>query len=72
MDTTNAPTPVTKSANEPQELQLAASDTSRIRALRLTLILATLAIGAAVTTITFIWLEKGNTKQGQNAVSAKI
>lgn len=65
---TSVPAPVNETAKEPRELQLAASDTSRIKGLRLALILATLAIGAAVTTITFVWLKKANQKQSQNAV----
>jgi hypothetical protein len=49
------------SAKEAEEIQLAAAETSRIRFLRLALVLATLAIGAAATTLTFIWLKKGIT-----------
>lgn len=48
------------------------TDTTNAPTLRLALILATLAIGAAVTMLAFIWLKKGNTEQGQNVVRTEM
>lgn len=52
-----------------EDIQLAATETSRIRALRPILVIGTLAIGATVTTLTFLWLQKGMAEKGRTAVS---
>lgn len=53
---------------QPEEIQIAAAETTRIRALRPILVIGTLAIGATVTTLVFLWLQKGMAQKGQTAV----
>lgn len=57
-----------KNHRKPQEFKMAESETNRIRILRPLLIITTLIIGAAVTTLTFIWLKNDYAKKGQNSV----
>lgn len=51
-----------------REIQLAAAETIIIRALRPILVIGTLAIGATVTSLVFLWLQKSMEEKGQTAV----
>jgi hypothetical protein len=65
---TSASAPVNEAPKKQEEIQIAAAETTRIRALRPILVTATLAIGATVTTLVFLWLQKGMAEKGQTAV----
>jgi hypothetical protein len=54
------------------EVQMAASETKRIRILRIILIVGSIMLGVIVTTLLYLWLKNDNVEESQGAVSIKL
>jgi hypothetical protein len=57
-----------ESPKAPEEVQMAAAETKRIRILRVILLVGSVSLGVAVTTLLYLWLKNDNEQESQAAV----